>query len=709
LTQEAGGILPGGQKEPPIDAVSSNSPAKPKSHSDWKLLCLLGLFALLLLLGLQAIEPYFFLRDDNATHFLGAYTYTYDSVVAEHELPLLNHHQFLGSTFLAVGQTGVFFAALYPVTAAFRWLGIDPRGLIDVLASLHLWLGCLGMWLLLRQLGVRRSLAFPLALCWCFLPFGVLVARSWVFVAYTMAFLPWNLWLLLRFFARPSARRGALVVGVKALFLLSGYVQYMVIASFFELVFLALLFLLQRRAGRFKKDALAVVAIFGLTALLAAPLLIPLFKAKEASAERAERLPTLRALSFSLGPIDFARTQLLYPREGALFRHGSSAIYFLGLPILLALGWAWRRRGQLGPFFLAAGLAGTFTLAMSTLLYYFLYLTPLFASLRWPFKNFPVAGFFLLLAAGGGAHLFAGENPRRRRVASSLLWLNLGMQLALLLVPAWRHPFGPHQLYRSVAALRASPLMEAIGDDGRAIALVSPEEKAFEPSPLRLGFLYATLAGKYHVAGYDPLLAQLNQELSPRVNFNTELVVAPANWQKQRGELERLSARYLLLSSHSPLRQTLEADPGLRLLAESEETLLFELASAWPIVVQLERRSSLPFHWRTNGIELELPAEFPGGHILFNVAALPGYEWWLDGAAQGIAKALEKRPTIEVPAGAHHIELRYRDSGFLLGSLGCVCGLVLLLVALRGNAAVQRFWTSAAPDAEHRLAEAVEK
>lgn len=99
--------------------------------------CLLGLLAL------QAVEPYFFLRDDNATHFLAAYTYAYESLAGAGELPLLNHHQFLGSTFLAAGQTGVFLAAMYPLAALARAAGADARVLIDLLAKNDKLLECL--------------------------------------------------------------------------------------------------------------------------------------------------------------------------------------------------------------------------------------------------------------------------------------------------------------------------------------------------------------------------------------------------------------------------------------------------------------------------------------------------------------------------------------------------------------------------------------
>ena len=412
-----------------------------------------------------------------------------------------------------------------------------------------------------------------------------------------------------------------------------------------------------------------------------------------------------------MSPADFVRTQVFSPREGALFRHGSSAIYFLGLPWLAALGVAiWRRR-HLPPALWAALGAGLFTLAMSTLLYYVLYLTPLFASLRWPFKNFPVASFFLLLAAAGGASLFAeGGSGRRRAMATLLLWFNLAMQLGLLLVPSFRHPFGPNQLDRPVEALRSSSLLQKVGDDGRVIAALSADDGATtNPPALRLGFLFATLAGKYHAAGYDPLLAQLNQRLSPPVNYNTELVVARGAWAATRARLESLSVRYLLVAETSRLLPVLVDDPSLRQLAAEEGTLLFELTGALPLVLDLNRRQGLPFRWRTGGLEFDLPPSFAGGRILLNVAALDGYDWWLDGEAQGPPTVFEDRLVLEVPAGAHHLELRYRSSALTAGLALAALALALMLILLRKDAALTRWLgddsgsNGTTPDAEDRL------
>lgn len=653
--------------------------------------------ALGLLLALQLLEPFFFLRDDNATHFLGAYTYAAETV-AGGELPLLNQHQFLGNTFLAAGQTGVFLAALHPLAAALRLLGVDGKALIDALATLHLWLGGLGMLLLLRHLGVHRGLTWPLALGWCLSPFGVVVSRSWIFVSYLFAFLPWSTWLLLRFLERPTARRGAALVLVKALFLLTGYVQSMVIASFFELAFLAARWLRERRRLEVRREGTAVAAVFLLTALLAAPLLLPLYQAKNASAERAERIDATRALSFAVGPIDFARTQLLLPRPGALFRQGSSAPFYLGLPLLAAVGLAvaWRRRL---PADVAAALwAGLFALAMSTLLYYVLYLTPLFASLRWPFKNFPAAAFYLMLAAAGAAAAFAAKSPARARVAAGLAWLNLLLQLILLAVPSFRQPFGPHRFTGTVAELRASPVLAGIGAEGRVIAAGSPRDPTREPEPARLGFLYASLAGKFHLAGYDPLLARINRELAPPTTANTELLFPSDAWPQVRGALEKLSGRYLLVAADSELRETLASDPALRLVTSQGDLLLFELATALPVVFHLEDRAPLPFSWRANGIQLDLPADWPGGHVFFNVAGLDGYRLRVDGEAGESPELLENRPVATLPSGAHRVELVYRDAAFEIGVALALAGLGLLLFALRRDAALGQWMAGAAPE-----------
>ncbi len=91
----------------------------------------------------------------------------------------------------------------------------------------------------------------------------------------------------------------------------------------------------------------------------------------------------------------------------------------------------------------------------------------------------------------------------------------------------------------------------------------------------------------------------------------------------------------------------------------------------------------LDFRWRTNGIELDLPPGFGGGHVFFDVAGLAGYRWYLNGEDMGPPELLHQRPLVAVPPGEGHLELRYADAGFRRGLGLAAIGLLLMLAVLR--------------------------
>lgn len=645
---------------------------------------LAGLLALGLLLGLQAIEPRFFLRDDNATHFLPAYEYAYETVAGEGEIPLLNQHQMFGGTFLASGQTGFFLYALYPVRALFGLFGVDPVWLVDVLATLHFLLAGLGMFLLLRSWGLRPGLAVPLALCWCFLPFAIIAARSWIFVSYLAAYLPFQQWLLQRWLASPSLRGWLQLAALKVLFLFTGYLHYAILAFFFEGCFLLAYFLLAGGERRVRlRRAAALGGAYVLAAMLAAPLLLPTWNAKQVSWQRAQPMAKEAALAFPLRPADFAAANLLQART-RVYGDLSSAVFFLGPLWLAGLALAGgrlvrRAPARLGPELGAALLVGIFALLMSTRLFGLLAVLPVFDVLRWPFKGFPLAAFYLLLAAARVLLHAAGEGGGKARLAAGLAWLNLLLQLAILLPAAWRAPIGPWKLEGTVAELRAAPLVQAIGDQGRLLLLQAEGEQPGRSDALGLGFLYATLAGKYHVHGYDPLVAKINAEIGFPAETNGALVVRAEEWPRLAPALPR----WVLVDEASRLLPLLDAAAAFRRLASGGHYVLFENARAIPIVTRAEGGEALPFRWRTNGLELDLPADFPGGHLLFNVAGLPEYRGYRNGESLGAPELLHQRPLLAVPPGAGHVELRYQGGGFRLGLGLAALGLLGVLLLLR--------------------------
>ena len=639
-----------------------------------------------LLMGLQAIEPRFFLRDDNVTHFLPAYEYAYETVTGG-ELPLLNHHQMFGGTFLASGQTGVFLLTLYPVRALLGLLGLDPVHLIDVLASLHFLLAGLGMWILLRHLGFRQSLALPLALCWCFLPFGIVTARSWIFVSYLLAYLPFNQWLLQRFLAEPSARGLLGLAVVKTCFFFTGYLHYAILAVFFEGCFLIVYFLLAKRDTLLGRRLAGLGAVYVLAALFAAPLLVPVWNAKELSYERSRPMPKEVALASAIQPAELGAANL-FIADGTILSDLSNAVFFLG-PLWLAglAGAAWRLRRppawRAGPAAAAGLLTGVFALMMCTALFRWLAILPVFEVLRWPFKGFPIAAFYLFLPLAETLRSGTADEARRSRPLAGLAWANLVLQLLVLLPPTWRAPISPWVFEGTVAELRSAPLLAPIGSDGR-VALLSSGASAPRATPLAQNLLFPTLAKKYGVQGYDPLVARINVELIS--SMASSMPGLPAAGKSGWPAIPHLP-RYLIVDATSELVPVLAATPGVRQLIGDQGFALFENGHALPIVSWVERQQSLPFRWRANGVELDLPADFSGGHLLVDVAGLDGYRFFLNGQTMGAPELVLQRPLLALPPGGGRVELRYVDRGLQVGLLLCGSGLGLVLrVRRRGDA-----------------------
>lgn len=659
----------------------------PDPRGEKLLTLLMATTAALLLLGLQILESGFFLCDDNASHFLPAYLHAFESLVDEGEIPWLNQHQSLGGTFLAPGQTGVFLAVLYPSLFGLRLLDLDPVFLIDFLASLHLMLAALGMWWLLRYRQVSRALAFVLALTWALLPFAVVMGRSWVFVTYLVAYLPFQFLLLLRFLENPSARLFTALVVVKCLFLFTGYPHFLALAFFFEAVFLVLAAgISPSNAGAFLRRRVAAAFLTSLVSVaVSAPLLLPLLQAKADSVERADGLSGDLALDFALPPVDFLGTQLLMPKEGWLLGAGSTFLFYMGLPLMLATGFALRARRDIGPWALAAAATGLLALLFSTRFYWLLLQLPVFDSLRWPFKGFPIAAFFLFPVAAQGAGLFIekgrlGHKNFRQRLVLGMFWLNLVVQYCGLFPPGWRAPLSTTRLDRPVKTLASAPLLQPIDDSGRVAFLRAPVDAPSDSHPLRLGFLYATLTGHYQVQGYDPLEARTNRALRFRTNIDGEISVTPYSWPSVREKLDQRSVRYFLLAELSGLLPLVLESPGIQLLGRGEGLVLLENRQARPIVALSPGDEPLEFSWRTNGIVVDLGKNFRGGSITFNVAPLAEYRWLRNGEDQGRPGLLESRPQVELPPGPARIELRYVDPTRWWGLAASLTAVLLLFL-----------------------------
>lgn len=621
------------------------------------------LLAAVFLAGLEVSQPYYFLWDDNASYFLPFYVYNYDSLVGFGELPQVNYHQYLGHSYLANGQPAVLYPPLYAGLALARLLTGDLRAVVDVLAVLHLLASALGMFVYLRHLRIAPPVAVGAALLWLSFPFVTQVPRSWVMVGYVIAYLPWNLWLLDRLRERPTAPRILALGALKALLLLQGYVQYCVLLALYEGLYLLLRWLFHRGETPWWREGLAYAAAQAASAALAAPQLLPMLHAKSISAYRSGALSFAEFISLALPWKAWLDAQI-FQMDPRVIHEATGVLFYIGLPSLAALAaLAWRSDRR--PFLIAGGVA-LIALTLSTRAAGVLYHLPLFSSFRWPFKNFLFCLLFLTVALAGAFDVLWRRRPALRFLGAALLVAGIGTQAFFALSPSWSSVFGPNRIAQSVAEWRREAARRLPLAEGRIVSLwMNPSLPRIDRL---LVFNYATLAGGYHLGGYEPMISQEHLELAVGLEYSN--IFRYELTEESLAYLSSWSVRYLIAPDEEQYGPIFARFPQLRLISRADGIVVYENTRAEPFAYLLRTEAPpvpLEVEWRPGGVRVATGGR--GGLLRLSVAPLPWYVYSLDGEDAGSVSYDEKRHVlVEVPPGTGVVEVRYVNVPFLAGS-----------------------------------------
>jgi len=628
---------------------------------------------LLLLVGglglgvLELVHPHFFLYDDNAIYHLPRYEQSYRSWSQDLEPALIDLHQFAGQPHLAVGQSCALYPPAILAMAVAKGIG-DERWAIDLLIVFHLLAGAVGMALLLRFLGASERFAWIGGLVWLFLPYPLLISRSWIVMAYAEAHIVWGLLLFFRLLVAPTRGRCVAVALLKTSFIFSGYPQMVLDASLAE----GLLLLIAWRSfswslGDLLKRLRFAFAAALLTGALSAPLVLPMVK------QAAISVRSITYEEFILHALDarmFAWAQVFVFEPDSLFA-AETALFYLGLPLFLGLAASlFCLRG------LSRGLALlslVFFLA-STELWGLVWGLPMVSMFRWPVKHFLL---FVVLAVPPAI------------LALERLALRLPRFTYLLLVPTLlagpylafnreQVTLGPFTLDRRVEELRELPVFAAADQESRFVTFHGsgrdrPQRHGW--SPLFLSHNLASLFGVSALGGYEPLAS----EVSVRASFGAGAF--PADATANPALLAHLAANgvgNIVAPPMGSVRKALAVAPGLRFVGNFGEVDLYHLDTVRPIVEVLEGRLTQPPRWglRTLDFAVEGPA-----WVRIALSAIPGWEIQIDGQNGG-PPALHPDGgfALEVPAGAHQVHLVYEAPGYRLGKLLAATALLLLLV-----------------------------
>lgn len=285
--------------------------ASPDARPDfaWRSPLVLALAAFgIFLLVVEAARPGFFLHDDNATWFVGAYAHDFRVLAETGRVAEVNYYQYGGEPFLEQGQTAVLYPPVYLGVALAKWISGDVRWSIEWIAAEHLALGLLGFYFWLRRGGVAPGLAALGGLAWVLNPFVLIVGASWITVTYLACYLPWLFWALDRLLIRPSHLSAFFLGAILALFFLQGYVQWVLYSGLFA-GFYALLQMVERTPMRRAAVAFHLAEAALVFLMFSLPLLLPMLHAMELSSVRSKPFSTVHALEYRVTGSALLRAQ----------------------------------------------------------------------------------------------------------------------------------------------------------------------------------------------------------------------------------------------------------------------------------------------------------------------------------------------------------------------------------------------------------------
>jgi hypothetical protein len=621
----------------------------------------------LLLFVIESIRPCFFLHDDNATWFIGAYVHDFRVVTETGRLAEVNYDQYGGEPFLEQGQTAVLYPPVYLGVALAKWVSGDLRWSIEWIAAEHLTLGLLGFYFWLRQGGVAPCLAALGGLAWVLNPFVLIVASSWIMVSYVVAWLPWLFWALDRLFVRPSTLSAFFLGTIAALFFLQGYVQWVVYSILFLSLYALFRFVARTEHARVSRLAIGYDLIISalIFLILALPLLLPMLHAVDASAARSKPFSINLALDYRVLKDDLVRAQFCLFRPNLVFGLSSAILYcpaLLLLPVMILrffyVGTEIRQR--LFPLLLLSVLA----LFFSSRWHFLLTMMPVMEKFRWPFKVFILADFFLLASL-----VWSVSSWTKSRLSAACLAVVL---LASLTISLSYHD--GNFFSKTTLPTSDNPLPPGMNPGlGRVIAIdnLLPEAASYR--------FYTHCHGTFFdvpsLGGYDPLVGRDQLRFALGLDFPN--VFYGAITPEIRQKLDARAVRYWIVDPRSPQLQEVEVFPGLKRLASEPDCVDFEDMQAAPLVYSATD-PAVPCTMTYSGNSMLIPLSHTTSPLEISVGPTDGW-WYRIDQGPWLRPAYENdRLKIDFQTTDRLLEISYFDSRFREG-LRISAGLLFVL------------------------------
>jgi len=629
------------------------------------------------LLPLEWKYPYYFLQDDSRDYMLPWLVHNFRSLSAG-EVPLFNFHQYSGLPSLG-SASGALYPPGYVAVIVSGALFAHPFAVVDLLVVFHLIAGALGWLAFFRLMNLGPAASIYGAVASGLNSFLIYAGSSWMSVSALGAWFPWMLYFGLSFLRQPSIVNWLGLLVARLLLFYHGYMQYFLYAAILELLVLAGILLASpehRPAAGRRNRLFLYFSSWIYVALLSTPLLLPMWRQVQVSATRQARVALTEFVTYSAGRLSWF-AGLLNPFSqqtpvdlAATIPHLSHVGYFSVLVLAISPVVLWRATAtekRLALLWIVMAWVAV-TLATGGFAVY-LYQVPLYNRFRWPFKWLVFANFFLAaLAALVLNHLLAKRVPARFQRAAGIFCIALLASNYLFLYAGGApKPFRTH--HERVPF--DEPLREVLGD-GKIFTIGFP--RAHPRPSASLGFDYATLWGLYHFAGYEPLVPELNNDLALDLQYLASFDGHPAEvpW----AHLRRWGVRWYVTPS-------VEGQPlgmyGLTPRYADTERRIFEDSRANGLVFWEDGRTdAVNYQISTNRIQLHASAK-QAGRLVVNFLWHQLFELRMDGQQRPLRANGYGQMLLDVPPGAHSIEIRFHDPEFLTGLRIAVFALAALM------------------------------
>ncbi|MDX1965730.1 MAG: hypothetical protein SFV23_01045 [Planctomycetaceae bacterium] len=647
---------------------------------------------------LEFRQPYYFVQDDVMVTDFPLLLWSCRSVWRG-EIPEYVPFICLGGPWLSQGRGGTY-PPLYLSYAIARHVLGDEYATMDVSAALHLAVGYVVVYQLLRRRRVRASVAMLGALTFVLSGPVLLLGRSWFqFVAVT-ALVPWLTLTVDQLRERPVTWRWPLIFGLQlALLYHAGFPQLWFMASGFLGV--QILGLMLTRAVAWSTLRWVVPAL-----LLAAGAIFPLFEQQRALTREFPAEPALMANALA----DALSLWFPYPlHSGTRFDsywgnpvddpYLAHRLYFGCLMPCFAISAVWdlmlrwcrlvaRRRathvwtigGLLAVWLLLADDGGLWTAVVSVL--------P--AGMRnHPLRLLPWFVLFTVMAGSLSIERWLRTVRRSAIAAGVVTAIGCGLLLyhvhwarsALLTFEFQPYPSLPTELDHSLQTCRGDVATE------RMLSLFP----AYRPSaifPYGLPQSIAAAHGYIGVGGSDPILErQLHYKAAmSRIHeqphdalhaYGVRWIVRPP-----AGPQNPIDSLFfpVLWSYLADLPATSVISVAASDVSETGQLTVCRLGAVNPLCFDVNaRQSPIPVQARGDGLDIELPQTSSTRRLVVNFLYYPQFQADIDGASIAISADDWGRMNIDVPPNARSLRMRYRPAwlpGILAGAMMTFVGAV---------------------------------